>query len=129
MAVTQTDTTRSLSGNRGAKKLNYAYYVAEILHDDTNDPTINVIENTLGFTPAWTRAAVGEVKATYTGGFPLADTVVFLSKVSDGNQNGNDDIYFENNGTNEIRFFQYRNAVATDNIINNNRVEIRIYNQ
>jgi hypothetical protein len=55
----------------------YKKYVATISQTGTSDPTVTVLENTLGDI-VWTRVAVGGYSGDLLGAFPVQDKVYFL---------------------------------------------------
>ena len=61
----------------GAPVVNYKKYIALISQVGTADPTVNVLENTIGDI-VWTRAAVGDYLGTFTGGFPDQDKTYLI---------------------------------------------------
>jgi len=63
---------------------NYKKYVALITQDGTNAPTAIVLENTLGFTPTFTRVYAGVYQILSSGGWVKNKTFVLLGK-SDAN--------------------------------------------
>lgn len=58
-------------------------YVSLITQTGTSNPTVSVLENTLGGTVVWTRTGLGEYTATLTGVFTNAKTVIFVGPISD----------------------------------------------
>lgn len=47
-----------------------SYYKARIDPQGTGAPLATIMQNTLGFTPTWTRVGTGDYRATHTSGFP-----------------------------------------------------------
>jgi hypothetical protein len=42
-----------------------------------NAPVATVLDNTLGFTPVWSRESIGDYRITYVDGFPYNKTQCF----------------------------------------------------
>lgn len=57
----------------------YLSYIAHLTQSGTAAPVATVVENTLGATPVWARAALGEWTLTLADAFPANDTVCFSS--------------------------------------------------
>jgi hypothetical protein len=102
----------------------YTCYVAAIVQNNSSDLAVAVRENNLGFTPVWTWDSTGTIKATHTGGFPLAKTVVLLSNHGNpllalASNNGND--------ANQIYVSAYDLTLDADTDIIEAFIEIRVY--
>lgn len=54
--------------------MNYKIYTALLTQEGTNDPIVQVLENTLGGTPTWERIGAGRYNCTLTGAFPEEKT-------------------------------------------------------
>ncbi len=54
----------------------YTFYMASLTQSSTSSPTATLFNSTLNGTPVWTRTGTGVYRATLTGGFPIATTVV-----------------------------------------------------
>lgn len=59
----------------------YDVYTAILSQADADDPTVTVLENTLGGTVVWDRTGDGTYTATLSGAFPTASTAVFAGSV------------------------------------------------
>lgn len=57
----------------------YKIYRAIVSQAGTSDPVANVLENTLGGTPVWTRFSQGIYYCTLAGAFPDLSKVFFSS--------------------------------------------------
>lgn len=102
----------------------YKVYSALLNQADTDDPTANILENTLGGTLVWTRVGVGEYLATLNGLF-LENKVLILITANEGNQiiggfrNSNNDVYLSKK--------DLATGLYTDGLVNIN-IEIKVYN-
>jgi hypothetical protein len=74
MVVPNLTVTQSING---APVVNYKKYIALISQTGTNDPTLSILENTIGDI-VWTRAAVGDYLGTLTGAFSTQDKVYLI---------------------------------------------------
>lgn len=59
-------------------------YKALVTQSGTSDPTAVVLQNDLGGTVVWTRAAEGSYRATLAGAFPANKVFFLATDVSDG---------------------------------------------
>jgi len=104
----------------------YKTYYAQVAQTGTLTPTINVLQNNLGFTPTWSRTTTGWYEITHTGGFIDVKTGVLITP----NINGDPLIYtYDNEGSapDAIIVRAFTNAAApSDNA--KFTIEIRIYN-
>jgi hypothetical protein len=100
----------------------YKKYIATISQTGTADPTVTVLENTIGDI-VWTRFAVGNYAGTLVGAFPDADKTYAIV----GQNNGN----FYNLGWNTIDDLLLLSSdpanISTDGLLNNTTIEIRTY--
>ena len=74
MVVSNLTVTGTINGE---VQVAYKRYIATISQVGTADPTVNVLENTLGDI-VWTRATVGDYLGTLTGGFPDQDKTYLI---------------------------------------------------
>ena len=65
--------------------LPYKIYTALLTQSGTNNPTVIVLENTLGGVPVWTRHAEGVFYGTLTGVFAEDKTAIFTGFNLSGN--------------------------------------------
>jgi hypothetical protein len=116
---------------------NYKKYVALITQDGTNAPTAIVLENTLGFTPTFTRLYAGVYQILSNGGWTENKTAVIFGPPGYGYASGADPliILFQWVGQNEIIICTYSmvgepaDSLISDAIgLNNTLLEIRVYN-
>jgi hypothetical protein len=107
----------------GAPVVNYKKYIALISQTGTNDPTLSILENTIGDI-VWTRAAIGRYEATLTGAFPNQDRVYLL------NNNTQVDtyirFYWTSANTIQLRTIDLTNTLQ-DGVLDYNTIEIRVY--
>jgi hypothetical protein len=100
----------------------YKKYIATVSQTGTADPTVTVLENTIGDI-VWTRFAVGNYLATLVGAFPDQDKTYLIV----GQNNGN----FYNLGwttTDDLILLSSDPAnISTDGLLNNTTIEIRTY--
>jgi len=100
----------------------YKKYIATVTQTGTADPTVTVLENTIGDI-VWTRFAVGNYAGTLVGAFPDADKTYAIV----GQNNGN----FYNLGWNTIDDLLLLSSdpanISTDGLLNNTTIEIRTY--
>jgi hypothetical protein len=76
---------QSIGGGGGTS---YKKYVALISQSGAADPTVIVLENTLGGDIVWTTESAGRYVGTLAGAFPLNKTVCFATTGSNyGNSN------------------------------------------
>jgi len=101
----------------------YQKYIATISQSGTADPTLSILENTIG-NIAWTRASAGKYEGTLTGAFPSQDKVYLI------NNNTQVDtyirFYWTSVNTIEIRTIDFTNT-PQDTRLAFNTIEIRIY--
>jgi len=100
----------------------YKKYIATVSQTGTADPTVTVLENTIGDI-VWTRVAVGNYAGTLVGAFPDQDKTYVIV----GQNNGN----FYNLGWNTIDDLLLLSSdpasISTDGLLNNTTIEIRTY--
>jgi hypothetical protein len=100
----------------------YKKYIATVTQTGTADPTVTVLENTIGDI-VWTRFAVGNYAGTLVGAFPDADKTYVIV----GQNNGN----FYNLGWNTIDDLLLLSSdpasISTDGLLLNTTIEIRTY--
>ena len=104
--------------------LNYKKYVALITQTGTNNPTVTVLENTIGDI-VWTRDNVGQYLGTLTGVFTLDKVVCF------NNDTGTDskiETFRKNSNIVSIYTFLADGTTFTDGLLTKTSIEIRIYN-
>jgi hypothetical protein len=100
----------------------YKKYIATVSQTGTSDPTVTVLENTIGDI-VWTRFAVGNYLATLVGAFPDADRTYLI--VGKSNQNFFD-LYRANSDELYLLSADPLN-ILSDNLLINTTIEIRTY--
>ncbi|WP_295677290.1 hypothetical protein [uncultured Empedobacter sp.] len=102
----------------------YKVYTALLSQSGTSAPVATVLENTLGGTVVWGYSSAGEYSGTLTGAFVLNKTAVFITALG-ANQN----IYgISRNGANAIAVRTRDFVGASDGILDDTTIEIRVYN-
>jgi len=113
-----------------AGELPYKIYTALLTQVDDAAPTAIVLENTLGFTPIYSRDAAGEYFLTYAGGFIIDKTFCLINGVVTGSDGssfstlGHEDI--PSNDRLIIESF-IGTGNLNDNVMVNTPIEIRVY--
>ncbi len=102
----------------------YKVYTALITQTGTDDPTVVILENTIG-NIVWTRSNPGAYQGYLIGAFTADKTYLtagpfpYLFNTSVTFQRGNDDV---------INLLNQTNNIQTDGILANTPIEIRVYN-
>ena len=102
----------------------YQKYIATISQTGTLDPTVTILENTIG-NIVWTRLGVGNYEGVLTGAFPNGDkTYLSISQV-----NSAQGVYYITWGSTSQIFIQWYDFsyAQTDSVLLNNTIEIRVY--
>ena len=119
MVVSNLTVTGTINGE---VQVPYKKYIATVTQTGILDPTVVVLENTIGDI-VWTRTAVGNYLATLVGAFPDADRTYLIV----GQNNGN----FFNLGwttTDDLVLLSSDPAnISTDGLLLNTTIEIRTY--
>jgi hypothetical protein len=119
MVVPNLTVTESING---APVVGYKKYIATISQTGILDPTVIVLENTIGDI-VWTRFAVGNYLGTLTGAFPDADKTYLIV----GQNNGN----FYNLGWTTVDDLVLTSSdpanISNDGLLLNTTIEIRVY--
>ena len=119
MVVNNLTVTGTINGDA---VIPYKKYIATISQTGTNDPTVTVLENTIGDI-VWTRFAVGSYLATLVGAFPDADRTYLI--VGKSNQN-----FFDLYRANSDELYLISSDplnILSDNLLINTTIEIRTY--
>jgi glucose/arabinose dehydrogenase len=103
--------------------VNSAKYIATISQAGTSDPTVTVLENSIGDI-VWTRAAAGRYQGTLTGAFPDQDRLYLY--LSNSQQNNYVAIFRVSANIIEIITYDFTNT-GQDNMLDYNTIEIRTY--
>lgn len=102
----------------------YQKYIATISQAGTLDPTVTILENTVG-NIVWTRIAAGQYEGTLTGAFPNLDkTYCMISQV-----NSSQGVYYINwtsANTIQIEWYDF-SYTQLDSVLLYNTIEIRVY--
>jgi hypothetical protein len=103
----------------------YKVYSALISQSSTSPPTVTIKENTLGYTPSLSRNLAGQYEIGVTG------TTIPMYSITENTTNIN--YVFRmvpsfNMGIYTIAIITYLSGVATDGLLNNTPIEIRVYN-
>jgi hypothetical protein len=118
MVVNNLTVTGSINGD---VVVPYKKYVALISQTGVLDPTVTVLENTIGDI-VWTRFAAGDYRGTLTGAFPDQDmTYLILSNTNTGQ------VLIKWLSANEIRIRTFDPLPGEDSRLDYNTIEIRTY--
>ena len=100
----------------------YQKYVALISQSGTADPTLSILENTIG-NIVWTRTAIGNYFGTLIGAFPNQDKTYLTLSNADTSQ-----VLITWTSANQIRIrtFDFTTAYI-DGQLTYNTIEIRVY--
>jgi len=123
ITTTNLTVTETINGQSVTEILpTYTKYIATISQTGTADPTVTILENTIGDI-VWTRFAVGSYLGTLTGAFPDQDKTYLI--VGKSNQNFFD-LYRANSDELYLLSSDPLN-VLSDNLLVNTTIEIRVY--
>jgi len=103
----------------------YKVYTALISQSGTSAPTATVLENTLGGTVVWSRAAGGTYLGTLAGVFISGKTWA-MSQIVTSTADEEQQIF--RNSSDNIQLRTAISGTGTDNLLNNTSIEIRVYN-
>jgi hypothetical protein len=120
MVVSNLTVTGTINGD---VVVNSAKYIATISQSGTSDPTVTVLENTIGDI-VWTRIAVGRYHGTLSGAFPDQDRLYLY--LSNSQQNNYVAIFRVSANIIEIITYDFTNT-GQDNMLDYNTIEIRTY--
>jgi len=120
MVVPNLTVTESING---APVVNYRKYIANISQAGTLDPTVTILENTIGDI-VWTRVAAGRYQGTLTGAFPDQDKLYLY--LGNSQQNNYVAIFRVSANIIEIITYDFTNT-GQDNMLDYNTIEIRVY--
>jgi hypothetical protein len=133
--VDVSDTSESPQGTSKAIEVGsirpYKVYSALLNQSGGTAPTAIVLENTLGFTPVFSKEDTGKYFITYSSGFPINKTFSFINGFiieSDGIPYSI--LGFEGTpSANRLKIESYNSAGNyIDGILRNTAIEIRVYN-
>jgi hypothetical protein len=115
--------TETINGQSVSEVLpTYKKYIATISQTGTADPTVTILENTIGDI-VWTRSLVGVYYGTLTGAFTANKTSVNISGVYKGSAQG---IRRNDNEVNVITTATLT-ITETDSLLDETYIEIRVY--
>jgi len=109
----------------------YKSFVALLNQSGTSDPVATIIINEIGVTPVITRTGAGGYSLTITGAFATAAKCVGFPTqqvLSSSNISNISDFSCFRQTANNFRIVTRTNAVATDNLLADFPIEIRVYN-
>lgn len=105
--------------------LGYKSYIATLTQSGTNAPTANLLENSIGGTPVWSRDSAGNYRLTLTGLFTANKVVILMSQENDVKNNAirlSDNVVqitsSDTTGGSEV---------PSDGLLSNTTIEIRVY--
>jgi hypothetical protein len=101
----------------------YKKYVATISQTGTSDPTVTVLENTIGDI-VWTRALAGRYEGTLVGAFPDQSKTYLLNSITQTNNYIR--FYWTSANVVQIRTADFTNTLQ-DGQLDFNTIEIRTY--
>jgi hypothetical protein len=118
MVVSNLTVTGTINGD---VVVNSAKYIATISQSGTSDPTVTVLENTIGDI-VWTRTTNGDYRGTLTGAFPIDKTYLMLSNTDQCQ------VLIRWLGANQIMIRTFDFSVNyLDGLLTYNTIEIRTY--
>jgi hypothetical protein len=120
MVIPNLTVTNSING---APVVNYKRYIALISQTGTNDPTVTVLENTIGDI-VWTRAAGGRYEGTLVGAFPNQNKTYLINNNTQVNTYLR--FYWTSADVVQIRTLDFTNTLQ-DGVLDYNTIEIRVY--
>jgi hypothetical protein len=103
----------------------YKVYTVLITQSGINNPTVTVLENTLGYTPSLSRNLAGQYEIGVTG------TTIPMYSITENTTNINYVFRMTpsfNMGIYTIAIKTYDSGVATDGLLSNTPIEIKVYN-
>lgn len=109
----------------------YKVYTALLTQEDANDPSANVLKNTIGDI-VWTRVGDGEYIGTLSGAFPIDKYFAPMpiagldSDVNSGGGNSTYSYYRVDDDNVYVVSTQFE-VGQSDNVLNNSPIEIRVY--
>jgi hypothetical protein len=101
----------------------YKKYIATISQTGTSDPTVTVLENTIGDI-VWTRTLAGRYEGTLVGAFPDQDKTYLLNSITQTNNYIR--FYWTSANVVQIRTADFTNTLQ-DGQLDFNTIEIRTY--
>lgn len=109
----------------GKSVLPYKVYSALISQSGTSDPTVTILENTIG-SISWTRAGIGQYDGTLSGAFTSLKTFGLITL---GDTSNPAMVFFNRTSDNVIRIVTRDNTYSgVDALLLDASIEIRVYN-
>lgn len=102
----------------------YKVYTGLISQTGTNDPTVVIMENTIG-NIVWQRIAAGQYTATLTNAFTVDKTYLVVGPFQ---YLYNTSCTFLRNNASILGLANQTNNIIGDGILDNTPIEIRVYN-
>lgn len=102
----------------------YKVYAGLISQTGTDDPTVVIMENTIG-NIVWQRTAAGNYLATLTNAFVVNKTHLMVGTLQ---YLYNTSCIFARNNANILALQIQTNNIIADGILDNTSIEIRVYN-
>jgi len=122
MVVSDLTVTGSINGEAVVP---YKKYIALISQTGTADPTVNILENTLGDI-VWTRSSIGNYLGSLTGAFLQPNTYIIFQNFYSGT--GSHISFVERVNDDDINIVTKDNTnTFIDNVLNYTTIEIRTY--
>tara|TARA_R110000823_G_scaffold306384_9_gene428776 strand:+ start:1184 stop:1582 length:399 start_codon:yes stop_codon:yes gene_type:complete len=119
-----TSTTKGEKGDvSSSASLGYKVYTILLTQAGNSDPVATILQNTLSGVPVWTRNGVGDYTVTLAGVFTVNKTWLSSCGIS-GATNKLGQLYYD--GVNTIGMLTF-SGIASDDILSNTSVEIRVY--
>lgn len=107
----------------GTLTTGYKVYTALISQSSSSDPTVTVIENTLGGTITWSRTSAGFYTGTLSSAFTANKTICLNNLTSTGS------LIFRRNSLNTVIINTFDSTAANqDDRLSGTCIEIRVYN-
>lgn len=101
----------------------YQKYIALISQTGTSDPTVIILENTIG-NIVWTRSSTGLYFGTLLSAFTIGKTYQIIGTI---NFLTEPVVIFSSSGVNNVYIQTQINTLLSDGLLDNTTIEIRIY--
>jgi hypothetical protein len=105
----------------------YLVYSALVSQSGTSNPTVKELKNTTGVTFSYTRNSAGNYTVTGSSNVFTADKTATIHSINTNGSFSNSRMYFYNIGVQFFTIETYSATTATDGIITDAFIEIRIY--
>ncbi len=109
--------------------LGYTVFSGLLTQVGVGNPTVTILENTLGSTPTWAYVTAGSYTVTASGKFTLGKTYMTIGTVFDPGDSATFPVWCDiaDADGNSIPFFVHKGTVGVDGVLNKTPVEIRVY--